>query len=216
MATDPLPDRPPTSHERQSGRSWDASYQDGPAPWDIGAPQPAVRRLAAAGGFAAPILDAGCGTGENALFLASLGLPVFGVDVAETAVRAAALTASDRGLDATFAVADALHLERLDRRFLTVLDCGLFHTFDTAERHAYVSSLAAATEPGGTLHILCFSDLAATPGPHPVSRAALAEPFDTDPRWQVVSIHPDTLRTRFSDASAAWLATIHRLAPDTD
>ena len=38
--------RPPTSHERMSGRPWDASYYDGPAPWDVGRPQPTVARLA--------------------------------------------------------------------------------------------------------------------------------------------------------------------------
>jgi len=39
--------------------------------------------LASEGGFAGTVLDAGCGTGENALHVASLGLPVLGVDVAE-------------------------------------------------------------------------------------------------------------------------------------
>jgi hypothetical protein len=38
--------RHPTSHERRSGQPWDASYRDGPAPWDIGQPQPAITRLA--------------------------------------------------------------------------------------------------------------------------------------------------------------------------
>lgn len=64
-------DRQPTSHERQCGRPWDASYQGGPAPWDIGEPQPAFARLASAGGFAGSVLDAGCGSGEHALLAAS-------------------------------------------------------------------------------------------------------------------------------------------------
>ena len=113
-----------------SGRPWDASYQDGPAPWDIDRPQPVVVRLAAEGGFAGAVLDAGCGTGENTLHIASLGLPVLGVDVAETALATARAKAADRGIEAEFATADALRLERLGRRFATVLDCGLFHTFD--------------------------------------------------------------------------------------
>ncbi|HEY3058392.1 MAG TPA: SAM-dependent methyltransferase, partial [Chloroflexota bacterium] len=50
-----------------TGLPWDASYHDGPAPWDTGQPQPAIVRLASAGGFAGAVLDAGCGTGENAL-----------------------------------------------------------------------------------------------------------------------------------------------------
>ena len=89
LADDPFSGRHPTSHERLAGLPWDASYHDGPAPWDTGQPQPAVVRLASEGGFAGAVLDAGCGTGESALHLASLGLPVLGVDVAETALAIA-------------------------------------------------------------------------------------------------------------------------------
>src|SRR5215475_6461955 len=107
------PAREPTGHERRARQPWDASYSDGPPPWDIGQPQPAVVRLASAGGLAGAVLDAGCGTGENALHLASLGLPVLGVDVAETALAVARQKAVDRGLEVEFAAADAFQLQRL-------------------------------------------------------------------------------------------------------
>src|SRR3954451_5629047 len=149
-ADDPFRGRHPTSHERLTGLPWDASYQDGPAPWDIGRPQPAIVRLASDGAFAGTVLDAGCGTGENALHLGSLGLPVLGVDVAETALTIAREKAASLGIDVEFAVADAFHLERLGRRFETVLDCGLFHTCDGDERPGYVASLASVTGHGGT------------------------------------------------------------------
>jgi cyclopropane fatty-acyl-phospholipid synthase-like methyltransferase len=142
-----------------TGLPWDASYHDGPAPWDLGGPQPAVVRVAAAGGFTGSVLDAGCGLGENALYVAALGLPVLGVDVAETALTRARDTAVERGVAAEFAAADALELDRLRRRFDTVLDCGLFHTFDRAERPRYVASLASVTESGATLYVVCFSDI---------------------------------------------------------
>lgn len=147
-ADHPPPKRQPTSHERRAGQPWDASYVDGPAPWDIGRPQPAIVRLAGDGAFAGAVLDAGCGTGENTLHIASLGLRVLGVDVAETAVSIARERAADRGIDADFAVADALGLSGLGRVFDTVLDCGLFHTFDNDERRGYVSSLASVTRRG--------------------------------------------------------------------
>src|SRR5215831_7932873 len=138
-----------------TGLPWDASYHSGPPPWDIGRPQPAVVRLASAGGFAAAVLDAGCGTGENALHLASLGLSVLGVDVAETALAEARKKADARGIEVEFAVADAFQLERMGRRFATVLDCGLFHTFDGDERTGYVASLASVTDHDGTLYLVC-------------------------------------------------------------
>ena len=195
-----------------TGRPWDASYQDGPAPWDIGRPQPAVVRLATAGGFAGAVLDAGCGTGENALHVAALGLPVLGFDVAETALAIARRNAEARGVDAEFVLADALRLDGLGRRFDTVLDCGLFHTFDGDERLTYVASLASVTGPGTTLYVLCFSDEGPDTGPHPVSRVDLTSAFDAGTGWQITAIEPDRVHTRFhGDAGApAWLATIRR------
>jgi SAM-dependent methyltransferase len=157
-ADDPFRGRRPTSHERMTGLPWDASYHDGPAPWDVGQPQPAVVRLASKGGFAGMVLDAGCGTGEHTLYLASLGLSVLGVDVAETALAMARAKATDRGIKVEFAAADALQLERLGRKFDTVLDAGLFHTFDRDERPIYVASLASVIENDGILYVLCFSD----------------------------------------------------------
>ena len=82
----------------------------------------AVQRLAAAGAFTGEVLDAGCGTGENTLLIASLGLPVLGFDVAPTAVRMARQKAAERGISADFIEADALRLEELGRTFDTVLD----------------------------------------------------------------------------------------------
>jgi SAM-dependent methyltransferase len=209
---DPFGGRQPTSHERMTGQPWDASYRDGPAPWDIGRPQPAVVRVAVAGGFAGAVLDAGCGTGENTLHVAALGLPVLGVDVAEAALAVAREKARERGIEAEFAAADALELERLGRRFDTVLDVGLFHTFDRDERPRYVAGLASVTEPGGTLYVLCFSDDGPDPGPHPVRKEELGAAFDAGTGWAVAAVEPSRVLTRFhgDDGAPAWLATVTR------
>jgi SAM-dependent methyltransferase len=168
--------------------------------------------LASEGGFAGAVLDAGCGTGENALHVAALGLPVVGVDVAETALAAARAKARDRGIEAEFATADAFQLERLGRKFDTVLDCGLFHTFDGGERPRYVASLASVTGHDGTLYVLCFSDDGPDTGPHPVSRAELTAAFSPGYGWSVATVEPDRVQTRFHDNGApAWFATIKRI-----
>jgi SAM-dependent methyltransferase len=212
-ADDSYGGRQPTSHERRAGRPWDASYLDGPAPWDIGEPQPAILRLASEGAFAGAVLDAGCGTGENALHVASLGLHVLGVDVAETALSIAREKAAGRGIDAEFVVADAFHLHRLGRVFETVLDCGLFHTFDGDERRDYVASLASVTGRGGHLYVLCFSDVGPdTGGPHRISQEELRAAFKPSSGWSVATVSPDRVRTRFDAQGApAWLATMERI-----
>jgi SAM-dependent methyltransferase len=195
-----------------TGLPWDASYHDGPAPWDIGHPQPAIVCLASEDGFGGAVLDAGCGTGENALHIASLGLSVLGVDVAETALAIARAKAADRGIKVEFAAADAFELERLGRKFDTVLDAGLFHTFDGDERPIYVASLASVTEIDGTLYVLCFSDDGPETGPHPISQQELKATFNPRNGWNVVGIEPDRVQTNYHDDGApAWLATIKRI-----
>jgi ubiquinone/menaquinone biosynthesis C-methylase UbiE len=168
--------------------------------------------LAFAGGFAGAVLDAGCGTGENALHVAALGLSVLGVDVAEMALAIAREKADHRGIELEFAAADVFQLERLGRKFETVLDCGLFHTFDGDERPRYVASLASVTEHDGTLYVLCFSDAAPETGPHPISQGELRAAFNPSKGWNVAALQPDRIQTRFHDDGApAWFATIKRI-----
>jgi SAM-dependent methyltransferase len=208
----PYGGRPPTSHEKRTGQPWDASYHGGAAPWDIGRPQPAIARLASAGRFSGAVLDAGCGTGENALHVASLGLSVLGVDVAETALAIAREKAVDRGIEVEFTVADAFQLERLGRRFATVLDCALFHTFDDGERPAYVASLASVTEHGGTLYVLCFSEHGPDTGPYTVTQEGLRAVFRPSDGWHVAAIDEDRIHTTsYDDGAPAWLATVTRV-----
>jgi SAM-dependent methyltransferase len=212
VSDDPLLGRRPTSHERTTGEPWDASYREGPAPWDTGRPQPAVVRLTSEGAFAGAVLDAGCGTGDNALHIASSGLSVLGVDVARTALIIARERAHDRAVDVEFETADALRLDRLGRTFDTVLDCGLFHTFDREERRGYVASLASVTRTDGTLFVLCFSDDEPETGPHPVTPGELRESFGSESGWRIAAIDADRIQTRYHDdhCAPAWCATITR------
>ena len=132
----------------QGHPEWDASYTaDTPAPWDIGRPQPTFVRLADEGRLTGRLLDAGCGTGENALLAASRGADVTGIDVAPTAIARARAKASGRGLTARFEVADALDLGRLSLTVDTVIDSGVFHVFGDDDRARYIASLAAVLRP---------------------------------------------------------------------
>jgi cyclopropane fatty-acyl-phospholipid synthase-like methyltransferase len=170
-----------------------------------------VIRLAKAGGFRGRVLDAGCGTGENAMEIAARGLATWGADLASTAIAEARRKAESRGLNVTFAVADALDLASLGLTFDSVLDCGLFHTFEDDDRAAYVESLASVVVAGGLVHLMCFSDLEPWGGgPRRVTQAEIQASFVD--RWQVASIDPERFETRLHrEGARAWLARIERL-----
>jgi SAM-dependent methyltransferase len=139
-------------------------------------------------------------------------LPVLGIDVSQTALAIARGKADNRGIGVEFAAADALQLEPLGRTFETVLDCGLFHTFDGDERPGYAASLASVTEHDGILYVFCFSDAGPDVVPHPVSREALRAAFNPANGWSVAAIEPDRLQTRYHDDGApAWFAPIKRI-----
>jgi len=191
-------------------------YQ-GQAPWDTGRPQPSIIKLAEAGQIRGSVLDVGCGTGENLLYLAGRGHEALGLDFVPVAIERAKAKTAQRGIAATFIVGNALELKKLGRQFDTVIDCGLFHTFSDEERPVFVQGLAVVLRPGGLLHILCFSDEEpGTEGPRRISKQEVRDAFDDG--WTVQRIEPIRFDTvpfkdgpQFSPGGPkAWLATIER------
>ncbi len=190
---------------------FEARYRQETPPWDIGRPQREVVRLEEAGLIVGPILDVGCGTGENALYLAARGHPAMGIDGAPTAIARAREKAAARALAAEFHVWDALQLGRLRKRFETVIDCGLFHVLTDEERRPYAAALAEVTAPGSDVFLLCFSD-AEPPGPGPrrVADWELRDAFRSI--FVVRDLSAVRLENRLSPEGArGWLARLTRI-----
>ncbi len=190
-------------------KGFDSAYLSIP-PWDIGKPQEEIVRLEQMGAFSGSVLDCGCGTGENALYLASRGYKVWGIDASPNAIRKAEAKAKDRGIAVKFLAVDALDLGGLERTFDTVIDCGLFHVFSDPDRERYVSSLTSVTKSGNKLVLLCFSDLQPGDlGPRRVSKAEIRQAFNRG--WQVQDIRAAILETnQEGDPVKAWLSEVVR------
>jgi 2-polyprenyl-3-methyl-5-hydroxy-6-metoxy-1,4-benzoquinol methylase len=58
-------------------------------PWDLRKAQPSIERAYEDGLFQGIVLDAGCGFGDNAIFLAKKGMKVVGFDFSDKAVEIA-------------------------------------------------------------------------------------------------------------------------------
>jgi cyclopropane fatty-acyl-phospholipid synthase-like methyltransferase len=187
----------------------------GKAPWDIGKPQAPF--VAVADRVVSPVLDAGCGTGDTALFFAARGHRVTGIDFLEEPLRRARQKAADRGLSVEFLVKDATTLGDWGERFASVIDSGLFHVFGDDDRRRYVEGLARLVGPGGRLFLLCFSDAEpGTEGPRRVSKQELHDAFADG--WEVesvepvrVEVNPEFTAVRFSEGGPkAWFAVVRR------
>jgi SAM-dependent methyltransferase len=181
-------------------------------PWEIGAPQPALRELAAGGALHGRVLDVGCGTGEHSLMAAAAGLEATGIDRDAGALEAARRKARGRGLAARFIQHDALRIAELGEVFDTALDCLLLHALSPADRLRYLDGLRAVLRPGGRLFVLCYSDrhTAEPVPPHRMSRGALETCFADG--WSLTSIQATTSSsTVHAGGVAAWLAACTRL-----
>ena len=194
---------------------WNDSYAGPLPPWDIGRPQPAFVRLAEAGTLTGLLLDAGCGTGEHTILAALHGARALGVDISPRAIEIAHRKAAERGIDTSFRVLDALHLDALGETFDTIIDSGLFHVFDDTARIHYVTALHAAIRPGGHLHLMCFSDRQPGDwGPRRITEGELRAAFDSG--WRIESLAPDRFDINpglGTPTAEAWLTDVIRLAP---
>ena len=189
--------------------TWDDMYRGQPL-WEIGRPQQAFVDLAESGAIAGSVLDIGCGTGENALFLATRGHEVWGVDLSGVAVERAMVKAHARRLPVVFLAGDALDADEIGRTFETLIDSGCFHTLNDSDRVRYAASVRALSTPGSRLHVACFSE--AEPagwGPRRVTQAELRDVFADD--WIVDGIQPIRYETTMAPGGAqAWLASFTR------
>jgi SAM-dependent methyltransferase len=194
-----------------------ATFEDlyaGKAPWDTGKPQGTI--AAVADRVTGPVLDAGCGTGEHALFFAARGHRVTGIDFVEEAIRRARAKAAERGLAAEFLVKDATALGDWGERFASAIDAGLFHVFSRDDRRRYVQGLARVVEPGGRLFLMCGSAEETRAIIPRVSRQELYDAFADG--WEVefvqptrFDVNPEFTEVKFSEGGPkAWFAVVRR------
>ncbi len=172
---------------------WEDVYRSSP-PWDIKHAQPAIVALVRSGNLKpGHVLDAGSGTGDNAIFLAKRGFQVIGIDIVQRAVEIAKERAAGQKADAEFRVGDALQLRSYFHRgeFDSVVDSGLFHSLMDEERPTYVEEIDWVLRDGGSYFMLCFSDKEKeSSGPRKISKLEIEKTFS---RLFVINYIRDTI-----------------------
>ncbi len=165
---------------------FDLWYRFGKPPWIIDQAQPDLIAAEEKGEVRGPtVLDVGCGSGDNAIYLASRGFEVTGVDFSAKAISIAKRKAANAKVAATFLTLDALKIGTLDKKFNTVIDFGLFHNLGSDNRRRYVRALSEVCVSKGQFLIGC---LGAEAGEYPVY-----------PNRYPPTVSQDDIRTYFSE-----------------
>ena len=195
---------------------FNAVYQD-TAPWDIGAPQPAMAALLDQYPPADPILDLGCGSGDLAIYLAQLGFRVLGIDFVESAVQDAQAKLGSLPPETVgtlnFLVADARKPSLLGGQFGAVVDSGFYHLFDPDQCDQLIDEIASILLPRGRYYMHEFNiEFPVANVPRRVTGAEIRARFTADRGWSIREVQSVEFLSRVADPVPATCACIERLS----
>ena len=141
--------------KRKAVAKWEDAYSSGSyrKEWDYAqASQELVSFLATADlPRGSVVLDVGCGAGREAIFLATCGHSVIGVDFSPAAIRIARQRGTVEGVKVDWQVADALDLPLNAKSVDLVNDRGCFHVIQRRHRRQFANEIARVLKPGGRM-----------------------------------------------------------------
>jgi SAM-dependent methyltransferase len=191
---------------------WDAPYRRDRLPgWDVGRPcthlVQAVEDKTFKPGRA---IVFGCGSGTNAIYLASRGFEVTGVDVSPAALAIASKKARRAGVQVDWILADVVALPPLEPYDL-IFDRGCYHHVCQYDSPGFVKSLRRLSKAGTRVMILAGRPADGNRGGPPrIKEETIRRDFSTlfDVEW-LRHIHFDSRNPNARGASA-WSIHLRR------
>ena len=144
---------------------WDLRYREGDKPWDKGKATPVLLELTQntsdyfKTGF--KTLVPGCGIGHDVALLNILGLNAFGLDISETAIKAANETYPDLG--DIWLVDNIFQLSGKENSYDLIWEHTCYCAILPEQRTSYVKSMYNILKPGGYLAGVFFTDTGQAP-----------------------------------------------------
>jgi len=129
-------------------------------PWNIQDPPDLLVEIVESG-KATPCraVDAGCGAGNYAIWLASKRFQVTGIDFSAKAIEMARNQAQQKGVDCEFLVGNLTSPDfEPGLAFEFAYDWEVLHHIFPEERKIYIDNISEMLESGGTYFSVCFSE----------------------------------------------------------
>lgn len=163
---------------------WDRAYADGDhlEHWEATRVPAELVALEAAGGIpeGGALVDLGCGTGKEAVWLAGRGYPVVGVDGSSEALSLARRRAAGAGVDVVWHHASVLELPLAEGSVTFALDRGCFHAIAPEDRDEYAAEIGRVLAPGGRLLLRGAAETDEEAGLWAVDRVELEQHFPAE------------------------------------
>ena len=193
-------------------RRFEERYRTGNMPWDIGRPdfnlRQILRNLDIPRGRA---LEIGCGTGDNAMFLAGKGFDVTATEIVDRALKAACRKAEEKGVRCHFVLKDILRKGIPGAPFNFVFDRGCFHSFDSRdERKRFAEIVAGHLAPGGYWLSLLGNADEKRKGPGPPQRTALEIIEAVEPFFEIMLLKSGYFDSNMKPPPRNWILLARR------
>lgn len=189
---------------------WNARYESNALPWDVGRPDRNLTAMISAHAVRpGRVLELGCGTGSDSLWLAAAGFAVTAVDIAPRAIERARAKAAEARAAVEHRLADVLNDPIPGAPYDLVYDRGCFHTCSDAEsRVRFVERVSDWLKPSGHW----ISLIGNADGPRlevgPPRWSALEITTVVEPRFEILE-----LRAGFFEADSpvsAWVCVMRK------
>ena len=193
-------------------QDYEERYKIGNTPWDHGLPDRNLMAWVDRQPIGpCTVLDIGCGTGENVVWLAQQGFVATGYDLSTTAIARAKDKATAANVDCAFHVADFLGERLIEEPFDFAIDRGCMHGMEgDAGRREFAKVVAEhLTDAGLWLSLIGNADDSEREsGPPQFTACEVAA--SVEPYFEILSIESGDFRADEADPPRAWICLMRK------
>ncbi|MCW5200654.1 class I SAM-dependent methyltransferase [Desulfobulbus sp. F4] len=186
---------------------WEERYRQKNTPWDTGRPDIHLMNLLSGWpNFSGKVLEVGCGTGTNSVWLAEQGFQVTGMDISAGAIELARKRAADKKVECRFLAEDFLTYQLAGRQFALLVDRACFHVMGDDERRSlFVKQAASCLEPGGLWFCMVGNSDQILEGEGPPRLSATQICAAAEPAFEILRLETCQFDSNLPVAMRFWL-----------
>ena len=181
-------------------------YKSGDTPWDVGQPDfNLIEVVTKTPVLSCNVLDIGCGTGDNSIWLTQNRFQVVGTDTSDIAMAKAKEKAFKANVECEFMLVDFLNNKIKGAPFGFVFDRGCFHSFGSEnDRRRFSKNVAMHLEEGGLWLTIVGNADEHRQGPGPPQRTAGEIVLAVEPDFEILSIQSSHFGSNRPNPPRAW------------
>lgn len=181
-------------------------YNSGDTPWDVSQPDfNLIEVVTEKPILRCKVLDIGCGTGDNSIWLAQKRFQVIGTDISDIAIEKAKEKASKANAKCDFILVDFFKNKIEGAPFGFVFDRGCFHSFSAEDdRRRFAQNVAAHLEEAGLWLTIVGNADEDRQGPGPPQWAALDIVLAVESYFEILSLQSSHFGSYRSIPPRAW------------